>query len=135
MKDRTKNTFKKLADLTCGKCSQCPAMAERDGEPMSENEKKFRCCDKMFCHKVRAYLNHLGIKMEEPNIGGIPFMGEKGCVVPPHLRPYCTGFVCTPHFKDRDFRREYDRLISKIASDPEAPPMPAIMSGLSSRRK
>ena len=124
MKERTKNAFKKLGEITCGKCSTCP-VAE-----------KHRCCDKMFCSMVEAALRVKGIPVpEKPNVGGIPFMGEKGCVVPPELRPYCTGFVCAPHFSDRDFRREYDRLIQKIAEDKDAPRMPDIMRGLFAKRK
>jgi hypothetical protein len=134
MKDRTKNCFKKLADITGQKCAGCPSMAEKDGTPFSEHEKKFRCCDKLFCSKVKSDLTQMGIMIAEPNVGGIPFMGEKGCVVPAHLRPYCSGFVCHPHFKDREFRREYDRLINKITTDPEAPAMPEIMKYLISRR-
>lgn len=123
MKERTKNAFKKLAEITCGKCSSCPV-----GE-------KFRCCDKMFCGMVEQSLKAKGITLEKPNVGGIPYMSEKGCVVPPELRPYCTGFVCTPHFTDRNFRREYDRLIEKIGQDPEAPKMPNIMRGMMHYRK
>lgn len=88
--------FKKLSDLCVEACKNC-----NDPEP-------YRCCDKMFCNIVaKTY------KGEQPNIGGLPFMGEKGCVVPPDQRPMCTGFVCPDLLADRGFRREYERLCEK----------------------
>lgn len=131
MKERTKNAFKKLADLTCKKCEECPKHAEKTGEPMDP----YRCCDKMFCQIVEMGLRWKGVPLEKPNVGGIPFMGEKGCVVSPELRPYCTGFVCVPHFKDREFRREYDRTIAEINEDKDGPKMPEIMKALTGQRK
>jgi len=114
MKERTKNAFKKLFEITSEKCKSCPATESH------------RCCDKLFCNIVESDLQRLGIFFPKPNVGKIPYMGEKGCIVPPELRPRCTGYICSPFFSDRDFRREYDRLIEKINQDPEVPPMPKV---------
>ncbi len=119
MKERTKNAYKKLAQITCQKCETCPT-----------GGLQYRCCDTMFCAAVESDLTSQGIMIEKPNIGGLPYMGENGCVVAPELRPYCTGFVCTEQFKDRSFRREYDRTIDKIRQDPDAPLMPDIFKGI-----
>jgi hypothetical protein len=117
MKESTKGQFKKLSELTSPKCAQCPGQAQT------------RCCDKMFCDLNKALATGKGYSLPEgPNLAGIPFMGENGCVLSPEQRPYCTGYVCPPHFADREFRRQYDRILEKIARDPEAPPMPEIMA-------
>ena len=84
---------------------------------------------------VSVGLSKQGLEYPKPNVGGIPYMGEKGCVVAPEHRPYCTGFICAPHFQDREFRREYDRLVSKITQDPEAPKLPDIVGNLPIKRK
>jgi hypothetical protein len=120
MKERTRNTFRRLADITGKKCAGCPATDT------------YRCCDKMFCQLNIMYLNAKKLPIpEQPGVGGIPFMGNTGCVVPPEYRPYCTAYVCPPHFQaDRDFKREYDRLIARFAQDKDAPPMEKIVSGI-----
>lgn len=124
MKDRTRTAFNKLGGITGKKCAQCPAT------------EKYRCCDAMFCNLNAAYLR--AVKAPEfpmPGVGGIPYMSESGCTIPPAYRPYCTGYVCLPHFTaDRDFRREYDRLIGRIGQDPAAPPMPRIMKSFQKDR-
>jgi hypothetical protein len=45
-------------------------------------------------------------------------MGERGCVVPPEHRPFCTGYVCAPHLADRTFRRKYERLCTEAGVPP-----------------
>jgi hypothetical protein len=112
MKEATKTAFAKLGQITQAKCATCPAPTVH------------RCCDKIFCGFVEEMLVEAGEPTPpKPNIGGIPFMGENGCVLSPEQRPFCTGYVCAPHTKDRVFRREYDRLILKINRDPKAPKM------------
>lgn len=113
MKDSTKNAFKKLCDLTKSKCETCVC------------EEEYRCCDKLFCNAVEKHLSSQGIVIDKPNLGGIPYMGNTGCVVSPELRPMCTGFACNHHFDDRNFRREYHRLVDKINQDETSPKMPA----------
>lgn len=49
----------------------------------------------------------------------LPFMGAKGCVVPPHLRPLCTLHVCSINSfgcdpKDADFTAKYFKLRRQI---------------------
>lgn len=127
MKQKTKNAFLHLSQMTGSRCRTCPTEAARVGEYLGP----FRCCDKMFCDLVKEHNFVLGQTLPEPpNVGGIPFMGEKGCVVPPHQRPYCSGWVCPHHLKDHDFKKRYNRIIAKIKQDPEAPPMKVIMGDL-----
>jgi hypothetical protein len=107
MKDNTKKLLNDLSNVMVKKCKDCPS------------DDEFRCCDVLFCGFVEKYLNSKGIFKDKPNVGGIPYMGEKGCVLPPELRPQCTGFSCQENFEDRKFRREYDRLVEKINKDPD----------------
>lgn len=107
MKESTVNAFKKMADLTNEKCKTCPVT------------EKYRCCDKMFCAMVAAELKKKGIHIEPTGNPEVPFMGDRGCVVPPEHRPFCSTFVCAPHLEeDRKFRREYCRTRDKIEEDP-----------------
>lgn len=105
MKDNTKKLLHDLSEIMIQKCKSCPS------------EDKFRCCDKLFCESVEEKLIQDGVKVDKPNVGGIPFMGDKGCVLSPELRPLCTGFSCRENFEDRKFRRQYDRILDKINKD------------------
>lgn len=129
MKDSTKNQFTKLSEITRGKCETCPAMAKARGE---ECDPKCRCCDKIFCQLTEAYLIAKKIPLPEmPKVDGMLFMGEKGCVLPPWMRPFCTGYVCPTHLKeDREFRREYLRIVGKIERDPSAPPLKQLLANM-----
>jgi hypothetical protein len=111
MKTCTVNAFQKLANLTRSKCETCP------------NTPVHRCCELVFCKMVEQDFPK-GVTYDKPSVGGIPFMSEKGCVVAPEHRPFCTGFVCFEHFADRGFRREYDRTVSTIQADKDAPLLP-----------
>ena len=107
MKERIRNRLQKIAALTSGKCATCPGVGE------------YRCCDAMFCEMAEASAKALGY---QPVRTGheIPFMGPKGCTIPPEYRPGCAGFVCGEHLAaDRKFAREYRRLHDEISSDPE----------------
>lgn len=76
--------FKQMSDLTRPKCVECPNLLPH------------RCCDKMYCDLVTISAAEAGIKL--PKTTGhptLPYMGENGCVVPPHLRPACTLHVCS----------------------------------------
>lgn len=119
MKQATIKKFEKLAKLTGRKCAECPSLAETFyGEQVPG---PYRCCDKLFCNLVESRLPD-GVIYEKPNIGDIPYMGEAGCVVAPHHRPFCTAFVCAPHLeRDRTFRRQYESLVRDINDDEEAP--------------
>lgn len=48
----------------------------------------------------------------------IPFLGEKGCVIPAEFRPGCTMYVCPVHLENRKFRRQWDKHRQKVLSDP-----------------
>lgn len=102
-KESVQNAFKKLSDLTRQACDGC----DHEG-------KWHRCCGTIFCEQVKKDLDATGIEIERPGPVGLPYMGPNGCVVPPHLRPVCTGYVCPEHFENWGFRKEYDKCINKI---------------------
>lgn len=54
-----------------------------------------QCCDAAYCEEARKYaLKVYGVELEDTGHETLPFMGETGCVVAPHLRPKCTEFLC-----------------------------------------
>lgn len=114
MRQRTVNALRAVAALTNAKCGTCKA----------EGHKKTRCCDKVFCDVVAAGLERAGMPAIAPTgHPTIPFMGEKGCVVPPELRPGCSGYVCREHLSDRTFRRRWAKLHNRFAGDPDVKAM------------
>ena len=55
-----------------------------------------------------AYAAELGVMLNRTDHPRLPFLGENGCVVPPHLRPICTVHVCEKHlWNDTEFADKY----------------------------
>ena len=106
MRTKTVNCLRKVQKLTQAKCETCPESLEH------------RCCDVMFCRMAEKTAQSLGYNPVETG-HKIPFMGKSGCVIPAEFRPGCSGFVCGHHFKDRTFRRKYNRLDDEIRTDPD----------------
>lgn len=88
-------------------------------------ECKFRCdrdqcCDASYCEEARRFSKETyGIDLEDTGHPDLPFMGASGCVVPPHLRPKCTAFLCTIRDRrekvgDPKWTRKYYELRRKI---------------------
>lgn len=76
--------YQEMAQLTLPKCVECPNLLPH------------RCCDKLYCDFAAHLANLNGVELPPPT--GHPtltYMGENGCVVPPHLRPICTVHVCS----------------------------------------
>lgn len=87
------DAFQEVADLTAPKCAGCRA--------------PFACCSKGQCEDTKAFaLEHFGISLEETG-GALPFLGDSGCVVPPHLRPLCAVHVCEMHLENPEFLETY----------------------------
>ena len=103
-------TFEKLSKLTSAACASCPSKGF-----IEKKHTEFRCCDKMFCDLVEEQLSASNKTYPKPNVGGIPYMSETGCVVKPHDRPQCTGYVCIDHLKNDEFNKEYSFLCNRLA--------------------
>jgi hypothetical protein len=112
MKPVSKRRLERMAELTRQKCEECPSIYGA--------MKPARCCDKFFCELTTETIRELG---GEPIPHGthpeLPYMGENGCVVPPHLRPVCSGFVCQAHLeRDHGFASKWEALQKKLNEDP-----------------
>ncbi len=109
MKSKTINILKRLSDLTSPHCQNCPTDLE------------YRCCDKVFCEAARHFMEKLKVEIpKNTDHKSLPFMGEKGCILPPHHRPICAGYVCAGHLrKNRGLRRIWEQLHIKLFQDHE----------------
>ena len=108
-------SFNQLAEATAPKCGSCLAA--------------YACCTPQQCEDTAAFaLETFGVTFEHQG-GRLPFLGEKGCIVPPHLRPICSVHVCETHFQDAEFAERYfelretaseelEKLMSSIMEDP-----------------
>jgi hypothetical protein len=83
----------------------------------------FHCCTKEYCFLAAGFsLLNYGISLS-PTGHPIPFMSEKGCIVPPHLRPICTLHACHISWRSGEFpndlerTRQYRALKDKIESE------------------
>lgn len=117
MRMSTVNAARRLATITGERCARCPGVGPE------------RCCADAFCEVVERGLRHTGRPVPERT--GHPkarFLGPTGCVLPPELRPGCTGFVCGPwKQRDRAFRREVERLEARVFADPD---VDALLEGM-----
>lgn len=53
------------------------------------------CCDAMYCTAAKVHARkNWGVELVEVSKGKALFLGENGCVVPPHLRPICSLHHC-----------------------------------------
>lgn len=106
MKESAKNALCKIQQLTLKACQGC----------VTDNP--YRCCSSEFCRAVEAGLKAVSKDIPKTSHPSLQYMSEKGCVVPPELRPGCSGYVCQGALeKDRNFRREYVRLHDKFSQD------------------
>ena len=106
MKESAKNALCKVQQLTAAACQKCVT------------DEPYRCCSTEFCQAVEAGLKAVGKEFPKTSHPTLQYMGEKGCMVPPELRPGCSGYVCISVLeKDRNFRREYERLHKKFQED------------------
>ncbi len=104
MKESVKNHLIKLHQLTNASCRKCP--------------QSYSCCERDFCLAVESGLSAIGTTIQRTTHPTLPFMGPSGCVVPPELRPGCSGYVCTATLKsNRKLRREWAHLHTKIVGD------------------
>lgn len=94
--------FADVADLTAPKCGQCRA--------------PHNCCSRAQCEETRTFAKEtFGIDLPETD-GPLPFLGENGCTVAPHLRPICAVHVCESHLRDAEFADLYEDLRETAAT-------------------
>lgn len=100
-----------MADLTKDRCGKtCHARPYRGPN---------RCCAPEYCSITKHYAkDEYGVDLPETGHATLPYMGESGCTVAPHLRPLCTLHDCsingTGTSGDAAFDEKYFRLREKI---------------------
>jgi hypothetical protein len=89
------NAFAELAAHSAPKCGECRVA--------------YACCSADQCEVTREFAReNFGIVLEDAQgAGSLPFLGDKGCIVPPHLRPICAVHVCGQHLKDDEWTARY----------------------------
>lgn len=102
--------YKDMAELTAPECAHTCRVP-------------FSCCDEFACHITKEYaLEKYGVTLKEypASPRGAYFLdGDKGCTVPPHMRPHCTLHTCQINglgFKpgDAKWTRRYFKLRGQL---------------------
>jgi hypothetical protein len=76
------NLYQQMAELTLPICA-------------NKCKNRFTCCNIVHCEAAEKYAKErYGITLNRTGNQDLPFMGQHGCVVPPHLRPRCTMHTC-----------------------------------------
>lgn len=80
----------------------------------------FSCCSSEYCEQADDYSQEQGVILQKTDHPTLPFMGPKGCIVPPHLRPTCTIYTCDMaslgfHKTDPDWTDSYWELRGKLS--------------------
>lgn len=98
--------FAALADITAPKCATCRV--------------PHLCCSEGHCTEAQTFAREtFGIELT-PHGDVLPFLGESGCSVPPHLRPLCSVHVCGAQLADAGFAERYYELREAAGAELEA---------------
>lgn len=55
----------------------------------------YSCCSPEYCHiAAQIAKEEWDTELTPTGHPKLPFMGETGCIVPPHMRPMCTNHTC-----------------------------------------
>jgi hypothetical protein len=92
--------YQKLHELTQPACAACSHI----GSP-------FSCCSAEACCQDAFDAFEIAGIILTPS-----FLTDKGCVLPPHLRPRCTRYTCAMSWKRErpTWADEYDRIVAEI---------------------
>jgi hypothetical protein len=92
--------YAEMAALTKPKCGECRV--------------PHQCCNPEQCEFTARLAADSGVMLNRTSHPRLPFMGEDGCVVAPHLRPICSVHVCENHLWDLGFSEKYFKLRDAI---------------------
>jgi len=97
--------YKEMADLTLPKCRECRL--------------PYSCCDKLACEMTKQFAKqYWNVELKETDNTIVPFLGSSGCIVEPHLRPFCTFHTCAINNlgsdPDKEWTIKYFKLRQKI---------------------
>lgn len=103
--EKLKELYEKMAALTKPKCM---------GSCVLPNS----CCERVYCEDAEKYAKEKGFTFQEthyPTKRNLKFMSEKGCIIPPWLRPICAVHVCENQLmRDVKFGEKYFELRSEL---------------------
>lgn len=98
---RLVEAYQQLADHTRPKCASCRA--------------PFACCQPDHCETTRQMaLELFGVALVETGHPRLPFMGESGCIVAPHMRPVCSVHTCGINAAGHDSDAVWDERYWKL---------------------
>jgi hypothetical protein len=90
MSDQLPILYQQIADMTSSFCNTGA------GECGLRRQNQYRCCEKKYCEVARKFAKEkYDIDLHETGNPDLPFMGENGCTVAPHLRPLCSMHICS----------------------------------------
>ncbi|MET0465267.1 MAG: hypothetical protein ABW007_19050 [Chitinophagaceae bacterium] len=96
MTEKLINLYQDLADFTKPKCEACHNQMCSRLKVDAATFKPNRCCDPHYCAIAKQSAIDFGGTPPEPTgHPTLPYMGEKGCIMPPHYRHLCTAHVCS----------------------------------------
>jgi hypothetical protein len=76
--------YQEMADLTRPICARC-----------TPPRPPFQCCSALYCWTAQAHARaRWNVQLTRTGNETLPYMGEGGCIVAPHLRSLCTIAVC-----------------------------------------
>jgi hypothetical protein len=109
LSDKVKNLFQQMYELTEPECRltcRCPQS----------------CCSPEYCDFAEEFAREHGETLQATNHPRLKFMGEKGCIIPPHLRPLCTLHTCDIgnlgfHRSDPKWTKKYFELREQIEKE------------------
>lgn len=115
LNDRLIKAYQELYLFTKEKCKDCRIA----------KVSQFRCCSPEYCEMAAEWakdrwgvvLQAVPLPPQPRNVlgGTLLFMGPEGCIVPPHMRPYCTMHLCEHlYMADMKTYAEYMKLREKI---------------------
>jgi|SRR5882724_12834375 len=88
--------YQRIANLTSPSCQNGTA------ECAKFVGSKYRCCERKYCELARRFAKEkYNIDLRDTGNPDLPFMGENGCIVAPHLRPICTLHLCSISWADK----------------------------------
>ena len=97
--------FQQMYELTRPECDKCAC-------PRS-------CCSPEYCDMAGEIADEAGVQLIATGHPTLKYMGESGCIVPPHLRPLCTLHTCDIgnlgfHRTDMEWTEKYFKLREQI---------------------
>jgi len=107
-----RNLVRAYAQMACHTKDKCGADCEE--------ERPHRRCDRIFCLKVEKFARrNWGVNLKFTRNKSAPLLGSAGCTAAPHLRPWCTIYVCRRAkfgkcIRDKKWDAKYKRLHSRI---------------------